>query len=123
MKSVKIRKSRRTLLYTSDDVDNINVANGTDFPESRNVSGGASRLKSVNPNLVQIMMQNTSVVDGASTRLIYSVHLGGKAVPAESAARDMTLLSAQEVALELGTPVIIQSQRMFHFHFYTRLKM
>jgi hypothetical protein len=56
-------------------------------------------------------MQNTSVIEGGATRLIYSVHLDGKPVPAETAARDMALLSPQEVALELGAPVIIQSER------------
>ncbi|XP_076684315.1 uncharacterized protein LOC143377172 isoform X3 [Andrena cerasifolii] len=59
---------------------------------------------------VHVRMQNTSVTDGGATRLIYSVHLGGKPVPAETAARDMALLSPQEVALELGAPVLIQSE-------------
>lgn len=64
---------------------------------------------------VQVRMQNMSVVEGdvGATKLIYTVHLGGKAVPAETAAKDMTLLSAQEVALVLGTPVLIQSERGF----------
>lgn len=62
---------------------------------------------------VHVRMQNTSVTDGGATRLIYSVHLGGKPVPAETAARDMALLSPQEVALELGAPVLIQSERKF----------
>ena len=61
--------------------------------------------------LVQVRMQNTSVTNDSDTRLIYSVHLGGKPVPAEIAAKDMALLSPQEVALELGTPVLIQSER------------
>ncbi|XP_043598516.1 uncharacterized protein LOC122574688 isoform X1 [Bombus pyrosoma] len=59
---------------------------------------------------VQVRMQNTSVTDSGATKLIYSVHLGGKPVPAETAARDMALLSPQEVALELGAPVLIQSE-------------
>ncbi|XP_017756666.1 PREDICTED: uncharacterized protein LOC108548307 isoform X2 [Eufriesea mexicana] len=59
---------------------------------------------------VQVRMQNTSVTEGGATKLIYSVHLGGKPVPAETAARDMALLSPQEVALELGAPVLIQSE-------------
>ncbi|XP_076236343.1 uncharacterized protein LOC143180480 [Calliopsis andreniformis] len=59
---------------------------------------------------VLVRMQNTSVTEGGATRLIYSVHLGGKPVPAETAARDMALLSPQEVALELGAPVLIQSE-------------
>lgn len=62
---------------------------------------------------VRVRMQNTSVTEGGATRLIYSVHLGGKPVPAETAARDMALLSPQEVALELGAPVLIQSERKF----------
>lgn len=65
----------------------------------------------VNPNLVQVSMQNVTVIEDSGIRLIYSVHLGGKPVPAETAAKDMALLSEQEVALELGTPVIIQSRR------------
>lgn len=63
------------------------------------------------PGVVKVRMQNTSVIEGGATRLIYSVHLDGKPVPAETAARDMALLSPQEVALELGAPVIIQSER------------
>ncbi|XP_076390699.1 uncharacterized protein LOC100883637 isoform X3 [Megachile rotundata] len=59
---------------------------------------------------VQVRMQNTSMTESGATKLIYSVHLGGKPVPAETAARDMALLSPQEVALELGAPVIIQSE-------------
>ncbi|KOC61153.1 hypothetical protein WH47_04419 [Habropoda laboriosa] len=60
--------------------------------------------------IIQVKMQNTSVMEGGATKLIYSVHLGGKPVPAETAARDMALLSPQEVALELGAPVLIQSE-------------
>ncbi|XP_043788092.1 uncharacterized protein LOC122712461 isoform X2 [Apis laboriosa] len=59
---------------------------------------------------VQVRMQNTSITESGATKLIYSVHLGGKPVPAETAARDMALLSSQEVALELGAPVLIQSE-------------
>ncbi|KAL0102839.1 hypothetical protein PUN28_018258 [Cardiocondyla obscurior] len=62
------------------------------------------------PGVVKVRMQNTSVIEGGAMRLIYSVHLDGKPVPAETAARDMSLLSPQEVALELGAPVIIQSE-------------
>ncbi|XP_019883948.1 uncharacterized protein LOC105253954 isoform X4 [Camponotus floridanus] len=62
------------------------------------------------PGVVKVRMQNTSVIEGGAMRLIYSVHLDDKPVPAEMAARDMALLSPQEVALELGAPVIIQSE-------------
>ncbi|XP_043473962.1 uncharacterized protein LOC122506043 isoform X2 [Leptopilina heterotoma] len=62
-----------------------------------------------NVNLVQVRMQDVAVMDNSNLRLIYSVHLGGKPVPAEIAAKDMSLLSSQEVALELGTPVLVQS--------------
>ncbi|XP_020287267.1 uncharacterized protein LOC109856414 [Pseudomyrmex gracilis] len=62
------------------------------------------------PGVVKVRMQNTSVIESGATRLIYSVHLDDKPVPAETAARDMALLSPQEVALELGAPVIIQSE-------------
>lgn len=76
--------------------------------------GVRSKLRLVDgsiPGIVKVRMQNTSVIESGATRLIYSVHLDGKPVPAETAARDMALLSPQEVALELGAPVIIQSER------------
>lgn len=76
--------------------------------------GERSKLRladSTIPGVVKVRMQNTSVIESGATRLIYSVHLDGKPVPAETAARDMALLSPQEVALELGAPVIIQSER------------
>ncbi|CAK9821272.1 hypothetical protein ANTRET_LOCUS36 [Anthophora retusa] len=55
--------------------------------------------------------------DDVSDNLPSAVHnsqnlSGGKPVPAETAARDMALLSSQEVALELGAPVLIQSERL-----------
>lgn len=65
----------------------------------------------IRTTLVQVRMQNTTQSDEGATKLIYSVHLGGKPVPAETASKDMSLLSPQEVALGLGAPVIIQSQR------------
>ncbi|KYN34668.1 hypothetical protein ALC56_11157 [Trachymyrmex septentrionalis] len=65
------------------------------------------------PGVVKVRMhkfeKNASVFEGAM-RLIYSVHLDDKPVPAEKAAKDMALLSPQEVALELGAPVIVQSE-------------
>ncbi|KAK0076031.1 hypothetical protein PV326_011124, partial [Microctonus aethiopoides] len=70
----------------------------------------SSKLRTAGIGIVQVRMQNTTVLNDGSTRLIYSVHLGGKPVPAETAAKDMALLSSQEVALELGAPVIIQSE-------------
>ncbi|XP_017877266.1 uncharacterized protein LOC108623338 [Ceratina calcarata] len=80
-------------------------------PEDINESK-RSELRSLDSGAetVQVRMQNTSVTEGGATKLIYSVHLGGKPVPAETAARDMALLSPQEVALELGAPVLIQSE-------------
>ncbi|XP_015172713.1 PREDICTED: uncharacterized protein LOC107064500 [Polistes dominula] len=69
----------------------------------------SSKLRSLD-GVVQVRMHNTSTIESEGTRLIYSVHLGGKPVPAETAARDMALLSSQEVALELGVPVIIRSE-------------
>ncbi|CAK9813164.1 hypothetical protein ANTPLA_LOCUS7718 [Anthophora plagiata] len=72
-----------------------------------------SELRLLDPSkedIIQVKMQNTSVMENGATKLIYSVHLGGKPVPAETAARDMALLSSQEVALELGAPVLIQSE-------------
>ncbi|XP_015593385.1 uncharacterized protein LOC107266895 isoform X2 [Cephus cinctus] len=69
-----------------------------------------SKLRIPDVGTVQVRMTNTSVIEGGATRLIYSVHLGGKPVPAATAAKDMALLSEQEVAIELGAPVIIQSE-------------
>lgn len=63
------------------------------------------------PGIVKVRMQNTSIIEDGAMRLIYSVHLDDKPVPAKTAARDMALLSPQEVALELGAPVIVQSER------------
>ncbi|XP_020707475.2 uncharacterized protein LOC105685007 isoform X1 [Athalia rosae] len=68
------------------------------------------KLRALEVGKVQIRMQNTSLTEDGATRLIYTVHIGGEPVPAASAARDMALLSEQEVALELGAPVIIQSE-------------
>ncbi|KYQ49782.1 hypothetical protein ALC60_11130 [Trachymyrmex zeteki] len=62
------------------------------------------------PGIVKVRMQNTSIIEDGAMRLIYSVHLDDKPVPAKTAARDMALLSPQEVALELGAPVIVQSE-------------
>lgn len=90
----------------------------TDFVSNRSSddesAGMRSRLRLADgsiPGIVKVRMQNTSVIEGGAMRLIYSVHLDDKPVPAETAARDMALLSPQEVALELGAPVIIQSER------------
>ncbi|XP_011503575.1 PREDICTED: uncharacterized protein LOC105366735 [Ceratosolen solmsi marchali] len=77
--------------------------------ESRNDTH-SKPVSNVNVGLVQVRMHNTSLMETGATKLIYTVHLGGKPVPAETAAKDMALLSAQEVALELGTPVLIQSE-------------
>ncbi|XP_066594081.1 uncharacterized protein [Prorops nasuta] len=81
--------------------------------EDRNSTlGTSSKLRTDRSmrSLVQVRMQNTSVIESGATRLIYTVHLDGKPVPAETASRDMALLSSQEVALELGAPVIVQSE-------------
>ncbi|XP_063988044.1 uncharacterized protein LOC135168089 isoform X3 [Diachasmimorpha longicaudata] len=85
--------------------------NGTEVmrePQLAKLNSTNFRLRT--SGMVQVRMQNTTVLEDGSTRLIYSVHLGGKPVPAETAAKDMSLLSPQEVALELGAPVIIQSE-------------
>ncbi|XP_011306474.1 uncharacterized protein [Fopius arisanus] len=87
--------------------------NGTEVvrdQQSGKTNSTNSRLRTSGMGVVQVRMQNTTVLEDGSTRLIYSVHLGGKPVPAETAAKDMALLSSQEVALELGAPVIIQSE-------------
>ncbi|XP_051157683.1 uncharacterized protein LOC127279398 isoform X1 [Leptopilina boulardi] len=74
------------------------------FKNTPSKHGGPENL-----DLVQVRMQDIAVIENSNLRLIYSVHLGGKPVPAETAAKDMSLLSSQEVALELGTPVLVQS--------------
>ncbi|XP_031782048.1 uncharacterized protein LOC100679650 isoform X2 [Nasonia vitripennis] len=96
MRPVRIAKSKRTLPPVA--------------AEAPAQLAGQLREAEREVGLVQVRMQNTSRIEGGATRLIYTVHLGGKPVPAESAAKDMALLSAQEVALELGAPVIIQSE-------------
>lgn len=105
----------RELMPTSID----SKSNNTDVISKNRSSddegaGMRSRLRLVDgsiPGVVKVRMQNMSVIEGGAMRLIYSVHLDDKPVPAETAARDMALLSPQEVALELGAPVIIQSER------------
>lgn len=85
----------------SNNVDGKNISNHSKL----------RLLDHTGEETVQVRMQNTSITESGATKLIYSVHLGGKPVPAETAARDMALLSSQEVALELGAPVLIQSER------------
>ncbi|EFN88575.1 hypothetical protein EAI_12016 [Harpegnathos saltator] len=102
--------------YAKSNVDVVASENRSTTSLSENESASAavrSKMRLVDgsvPGIVKVRMQNTSVIEGGATRLIYSVHLDGKPVPAETAARDMALLSPQEVALELGAPVIIQSE-------------
>jgi len=100
---------------SSDSKLNTNSTSRNRFNGNKEASANIrSRLRLADgsiPGIVKVRMQNTSVIEGGATRLIYSVHLDGKPVPAETAARDMALLSPQEVALELGAPVIIQSER------------
>ncbi|KAJ8679668.1 hypothetical protein QAD02_015455 [Eretmocerus hayati] len=123
MRTVHISKiGKRTLpIFEPDESGevqpNINPESSTVEDESVNGTSrqqrSPARLASGNSpdvGLVQVRMQNTSKLDDGATRLVYTVHLGGKPVPAETAAKDMALLSAQEVALELGAPVIIQSE-------------
>ncbi|CAL1674160.1 unnamed protein product [Lasius platythorax] len=104
----------RELMPTSIDSKSNNTdvisKNRSSYDEG---AGMRSRLRLADgsiPGVVKVRMQNTSVIEGGAMRLIYSVHLDDKPVPAETAARDMALLSPQEVALELGAPVIIQSE-------------
>lgn len=111
--------SRKLMPISSDYSDNSKL--NTDIVSSNRSSNNENMSASVSsrlrladgsiPGVVKVRMQNTSVIEGGATRLIYSVHLDDKPVPAETAARDMALLSPQEVALELGAPVIIQSER------------
>lgn len=97
----------------SDSKSNTDVVSRNRSSDEESI-GMRSRLRLADgsiPGVVRVRMQNTSVTEGGAMRLIYSVHLDDKPVPAEMAARDMALLSPQEVALELGAPVIIQSER------------
>jgi len=101
--------------FSSDSRSNVDSAKvARNRSSSGEDAGVRSKLRLTDgsvPGIVKVRMQNTSVIEGGAMRLIYSVHLDGKPVPAETAARDMSLLSPQEVALELGAPVIIQSER------------
>lgn len=124
MRAVRIAKSKRTLpILEAEDFEDLALK---PIAEPQFNDTGEKReprlLKSdVDVGVVQVRMQNTSVLEGGATRLIYSVHLSGKPVPAETAAKDMALLSTQEVALELGTPVIISSERESLYFCNTRL--
>lgn len=122
MRPVRIAKSKRTLpILDSEELDElVNLAVNDTSSDSR---AGQLREAEVEVGLVQVRMQNTSTIEGGATRLIYTVHLGGKPVPAETAAKDMALLSAQEVALELGAPIIIQSEREMIFSFFIFLHL
>jgi hypothetical protein len=101
--------------FSSDSRSNVDpVAKDRPSDDEDAGAGIRSKLRLIDgsvPGIVKVRMQNTSVIESGAMRLIYSVHLDGKPVPAETAARDMSLLSPQEVALELGAPVIIQSER------------
>ncbi|XP_070160998.1 uncharacterized protein [Polyergus mexicanus] len=105
------RESMPSINLKSDSKSNTDViSNRSSDDES---AGTRSRFRLTDGSIagiVKVRMQNMSVIEGGAMRLIYSVHLDDKPVPAETAARDMALLSPQEVALELGAPVIIQSE-------------
>ncbi|KAI4494417.1 hypothetical protein M0802_008909 [Mischocyttarus mexicanus] len=108
-----LKKMLLTSLEKDEDDDiTANNSSSKSFEKSNidsTVKIDSSKLRSLD-GIVQVRMHNTSTIESEGTRLIYSVHLGGKPVPAETAARDMALLSSQEVALELGVPVIIRSE-------------
>ncbi|CAB0033220.1 unnamed protein product [Trichogramma brassicae] len=113
MRSVPMRKSKRTIpIIEARDFEELALnpvvimSNETASRQMR----ASSSSSAVDVGLVQVRMQNTSRLESGATKLIYTVHLGGKPVPAETAAKDMALLSPQEVALELGTPVLISSE-------------
>ncbi|XP_058798915.1 uncharacterized protein LOC131668611 [Phymastichus coffea] len=109
MRTLRIAKSKRTLPVLESE--NFGELASKPVELNETTSEDKAQLKSpVDVGLVQVRMQNTSKTEAGAMRLIYTVHLGGKPVPAETAAKDMSLLSAQEVALELGAPVIIQSE-------------
>lgn len=107
--------SKEASLRDDDGLRTIESGNGTERIAESKLNSTNSRLRASGMGMVQVRMQNTTVLEDGSTRLIYSVHLGGKPVPAETAAKDMALLSPQEVALELGAPVIIQGERKLKF--------
>ncbi|XP_029039186.1 uncharacterized protein LOC114874237 isoform X4 [Osmia bicornis bicornis] len=91
----QISKFRNTLL-PKPDISNIeNHKDHTSVDEYLKTS-----------SLIQEEVLNENV----STTTPVDFNESGKPVPAETAARDMALLSPQEVALELGAPVIIQSE-------------
>lgn len=114
-----IKQFPQELMPISSDSNNsklnTDTVSGNRSSDDKSMSASvSSKLRLADGSIagvVKVRMQNTSVIEGGATRLIYSVHLDGKPVPAETAARDMALLSPQEVALELGAPVIVQSER------------
>lgn len=61
--------------------------------------------------LYNISKDNMNYTD--SLRVIYWVSVGGRPVPARTAARDMLLLADAEVAAELGYPVTTKAERKF----------
>jgi hypothetical protein len=95
MRAVRIAKTRRALIM------GLETQKDSHFKPASKIDIG----------LVQVRMHNISLTETGNTKLIYTVHLDGKPVSAETAAKDMTLLSAQEVAFELGVPTLIQSER------------
>ena len=108
MRAVHMKKSKRTIpILEAQDFEELALN-----PVKIMTNETSKQTRSTSDvGLVQVRMQNVTISETGATKLIYTVHLGGKPVPAETAAKDMALLSTQEVALELGTPVIIPSER------------
>lgn len=119
--TLNILRNQQKGLDIPDKITAVNVHptvttkqyNGTSTASHSEQNSTNSKLRTAGLGIVQVRMQNTTVLENGTTKLIYSVHLGGKPVPAETAAKDMALLSSQEVALELGVPVLIQSERKY----------
>lgn len=63
---------------------------------------------------------------GNDVGIIYAVTVGGKPIPAITAANDMRLMTASEVIAELGHPILSKAERknsiehtiIFFFSFY-----
>lgn len=55
--------------------------------------------------------------DTGSVQIVYVVLVGGRAVPAAVAARDMRLVRDAEVARELGAVVTTKAERKFYANF------
>ena len=60
---------------------------------------------------VYVRVHNLTVTDDGNLELVYSVRVAGKPILATTAAKDMRLVSDNEVTAELGYTVITKAER------------